>query len=97
MSSISARYASLKRDHIPGFPNHMPHVYWKTYLPKFRDQVGDDVALHLLKFHMHVHKLKVVFHEDCLMKFSWIPWRKKRDIGTKVCHLGACIPLNIFI
>lgn len=68
MISIFARYATLKQYHIPGFPNHMPHVDWKTYLPKFRDQVGDDASLHLVKFDMHVHKLKVVFHEDCLMK-----------------------------
>lgn len=58
----------MNRAHIPGFPNHIPWVYWKTCLPKFKDQEGDDAALHLVKFYRHVHKLKVEFHEDCLMK-----------------------------
>jgi hypothetical protein len=36
-------------------------------LPKFKDEEGGDVALHLIKFHMHVHKLKVKFCEDFLI------------------------------
>ena len=34
----------------------------------FRDQKGENVALHLIKFHMHVRRLEVNFHEDSLMK-----------------------------
>jgi hypothetical protein len=68
MSSISARYAPMNRSHIPGFPNHMPCVDWQRYLPKFKDQEGDDVAFHLIKFHMHIHRLEVKFPEDYLMK-----------------------------
>jgi hypothetical protein len=64
----SVRYAPMNHSHIPGFPNRMPCIDWQTYLPKFKDEEGDDVALHLIKFHMHTHKLKVKFHEDCLMK-----------------------------
>jgi len=33
-------------------------------MTKFKDEKGDDAALHLVKFHMHVCKLKVQFHED---------------------------------
>ena len=40
---------------------------WRTCLPKFKDEEGDDVALHLIKFHMHSLKLKVEWHEHCLM------------------------------
>lgn len=43
-----------------GFPNQIPHVDSQTYLPKFRD----DPALHLIRFHMHIHNFKVKFHED---------------------------------
>jgi len=68
MGSVSKRYAPLNRSHIPGFPNSIPKVDWQTYLPKFKDQKGDDVAFHLVKFHMHICSLKVQFHEDCLMK-----------------------------
>jgi hypothetical protein len=68
MSSQSKRYAPMHVDHVSGFPNCMPQVDWKTYLPKFRDGNGDDATLHLIRFHMHVRKLKIRFHEDCLMK-----------------------------
>ena len=34
----------------------------------FRNVEGNDAALHLVKFHIHVHKLKIDFPEDCLMK-----------------------------
>jgi len=34
----------------------------------FKYEKGDNVALHLIKFHMHIRKLKVELHEDCLMK-----------------------------
>jgi len=53
---------------IPGFPNPMPRVDWLTYFPLFKDKKGYDVALHMFKFHLHVHKLEVKFPEDCLMK-----------------------------
>jgi hypothetical protein len=68
MDSQYTRYAPMNRSHIPGFPNRLPRIDWKTYLPKFKDEEGDDASLHLIKFHMHVHKLKVKFHEYCLMK-----------------------------
>ena len=68
MSSTFVRYAPLDRAHIPGFPSRMHQIDWLSSLPKFRDEEGDDATLHLVRFHMHVRKLKVSFHDDCLMK-----------------------------
>lgn len=67
MNLQSARYAPMNRAHIPGFPNHLPHIDWQAHLPKFKDKKGDDVALHLPKFHMHICRLGVNFHKECLM------------------------------
>jgi len=53
---------------VPGFPNPMPNVDWSKNLSLFKGETGDDAALHLLRFHMHIRKFKVLFHEDCLMK-----------------------------
>lgn len=60
-------YALMNHAHIPGFPNHIPRIDWQTGLPKFKDQGMDDAGLHLVKFHLHIHKLGVYFLEDCLM------------------------------
>lgn len=68
MDQIARRYAPLSRDHIPGFPNKMPKVDWSRNLPTFNADGKKDVALHLIRFHMHVRKLKINFPEDCLMK-----------------------------
>ena len=56
---INAMYAAMNRSHIPGFPNPMPKVEWLTDLPIFKDEKKDNDALHLVRFHMHVHSLKV--------------------------------------
>ena len=58
----------MNRSRIPGFPNPIPKVEWLTNLPIFKDEKKDNVALHLVRFHMHVHSLKVKFPADCLMK-----------------------------
>ena len=58
----------MNRSHIPGFPNPMPKVEWLDDLPIFKDEKKDNVALQLVRFHMHVHNLKVQFPEDFLMK-----------------------------
>ena len=60
----------MNRAHIPGFPNQIPNVGWKSYLPRFKDQNGDDATLHLFRFHKHIHKLGVELHEDSSMKMS---------------------------
>lgn len=58
----------MNRAHMPSFLNCMPCIYWQSYFPKFKYDNGDDVALYIIKFHMHSHRLKVEWHEDCLMK-----------------------------
>ena len=72
MSSQDARYAGMNLAHIPGFPNRIPNIGWKSYLPRFKDKKGDDVALHLFRFLKHIHKLAVELHEDSLMKMSMV-------------------------
>ena len=42
----------------------------------FKDENKDDVSLHLLKFHMHVHRLKVKFTEDFIMNILMATDRK---------------------
>ena len=44
------------------------NVGWQAYLPKFKDQEGDDVSIHLFRFHKHIHKLGMGWHADSLMK-----------------------------
>ena len=68
MSSMVVRYSPKKRAHIPSFPNQIPKVDQQTGLPNFKDQKNDDAALHLVRFHMHIHKLGVKLYEDSLMK-----------------------------
>jgi len=68
MESVARRYAPLKGYHIPGFPNKMLKVNWQSNLPMFKDVKGYDVALHLVRFHIHVRRIKIDFPEDCLMK-----------------------------
>ena len=68
MNQIARRYAPMSRDHIPGFPNKMSKVDWSKNFPVFRNVEGNDAALHLVKFHIHVHRLKINFLESCLMK-----------------------------
>jgi len=68
MDRIARRYAPMSRDHVPGFPNKIPKVDWSKNFLVFRNVEGNDVALHLVKFHIHVHTLKINFSEGCLMK-----------------------------
>ena len=72
MSSLSARYDPMNHAHILGFLNQIPNVDWKTCLPKLKHQNIDDVSLHLVKFHMHMHRLGVELHEDSLMKMFMV-------------------------
>ena len=62
MTSRAARYAPMNFDVILGFPNRIPPINWKTYLPIFKDQKGDDASIHLFIFHKHIHKLGVGWH-----------------------------------
>ena len=53
---------------IPGYPNKIPLVNWLTYLPRFKDEKGDDASIHLFIFHKHIHKMGVGWNEYSLMK-----------------------------
>ena len=72
MSSIAVRYAPMNHAHILGFQNRIPNIDWQAYLPRFKYQKGDDVALHLVRFHKHIYKLGVELHEDSLMKMFMV-------------------------
>ena len=67
MTSQVARYAPINLDAIPGYPNKITLVNWQTYIPRFNDENGDDAAIHLFRFHKHIHKLGVGWHEYSLM------------------------------
>ena len=81
---IQKRYAPMSRDHITVFPHKMPEINWMKNLPIFRDEKVDDPLLHLIKFHIHIRRLKVEWHEDCLVKLfmatlegsarNWYEW-----------------------
>ena len=58
----------MNRSHILGFPNQIPRIGWQAYLPKFQDERGDDATIHLIRFHLHICRLRVEFPKDCLMK-----------------------------
>jgi hypothetical protein len=68
MDFLSKKYAPMNQAHIHGFPNQLPCIDWQAYLPKFKEEKGEDVAIHLIMFHVHMHKLRVHFPEDFLMK-----------------------------
>ena len=61
-------YAPMDRSQIPGFPNPTPHVDWFTNLPIFKNEKEDDATLNLVRFHVHVCRLRVEFHKDYLME-----------------------------
>ena len=87
----------MNRFHIPGFPNRIPNIDWKTFLPKLKDQKNDDGGLHLVRFHKNMYKLGVELHEDSLMKMFMVSLEGDARYGTKDCHQGVYIPLNTFI
>ena len=58
----------MNRTHIPSFPNTILNIDWQAYLPRFQDKKGDDASFHLIRFHMHVHRLRIDFPEYCLME-----------------------------
>ena len=68
MTSRDARYIPMNLAAIPGYPNKIPLVNWQTDLPRFNDVKIDVSAIHLFRFHKHIHKLGVGWHEDSLMK-----------------------------
>ena len=65
---IQKRYAPMGRDHILGFPHKIPEINWIKNLPIFQDEKFDDPLSHLIKFHIHIWRLKVEWQEDRVMK-----------------------------
>ena len=61
MDLIARSYAPMNQAHIPGFPNHIPRIDWQSGLSKFKGQNSEDASLHLVKFHLHIHRLKIEF------------------------------------
>ena len=89
-------YAPMKKYYILGFPNKMPQVNWQRNLPNFQDENFDDALLHLIKFHKHSWKLKVEWHEDCLMKMFMEKLEKKVRKWYEGLNLGSFFSLKYF-
>ena len=62
------KVCSYESSSFPSFPNQLPYINWKANLPKFKEEKEDDVAIQLINFHIHIHRLRVDFPKDCLMK-----------------------------
>lgn len=67
----------MNRYHIPCFWDWISWIDQQSYLPKFKDKKGDDVSFHFIKFHMHIDRLGVDFHEDCLMRMFMVTLKGK--------------------
>jgi hypothetical protein len=65
-------------------------------LPKFEDGKGNDVALHLIRFHMHICKLGVEFHEDCLMKMFMATLEGRERLWYEGLKPGSLYSLKYF-
>jgi hypothetical protein len=57
----------MNQVHIPGFLNQIPCIYWQIDLPRFRDEKDDNASIHLIIFHIHMHRLGLNLPKDCLM------------------------------
>ena len=74
----------MNRAHILGFPNRLPRIE------------GDDVALHLLKFHMHIHRLRIELPDDCLMKMFMASLEGKARSWYEKLSFGILYSLKDF-
>jgi hypothetical protein len=63
---------------------------------KFGDEEGDDATLHLLKFHMHIHRLRIELLEDCLMKMFMASLEGKSRSWYEKLSLGSLYSLKDF-
>ena len=86
----------MNRSHILGFPNPMPKVEWLDDIPIFKDEKKDNASLHLVRFHMHVHSLKVQFPEDCLMKMFMATLEGKTCFWYESLPNGSLYSLSDF-
>jgi len=96
MERVARRYTPMSRDHIPGFPNKILKVYWSRNFPTFKDDDRKDVVLHLVRFHMHIRKLKVDFPEDCLMKIFMATLEGKAQSWYESLPLACIYCLKYF-
>ena len=86
----------MNRDHIPRFPHKMPQIVWDTNLPMFQDENFDDPMLHLIKFHIYKWRLKVEWHEDCLMKMFMVTLEGKAREWYEGLDPGSLFSLKDF-
>jgi hypothetical protein len=56
----------------------------------------DDVVLHLIKFHLHIHKLEIKFHEDCMMKMFMATLEGKARSWYEGLKPGSLYSLKYF-
>ena len=96
MDSQSTRYAPMNCAHILGFLNRIPCIDWQTCLPKFKDEEGDVVAVHLIKIHMHIYKLGVEFKEDYLMKMFKASLEGKEISWYEILPVASLYSLEYF-
>ena len=65
-------------------------MFWDDNLPIFQGEEFDDPLLHLIKFNIHVWKVKIEWHEECLMKMfmltlegntrDWYEWLEPKSL-----------------
>lgn len=61
----------------------MARVFSFTNLLIFKNKQEDHVILHLVRFHVHVCRLRVEFIEDCLMKLFMATLEDKAKVWSK--------------
>ena len=93
MTSQAAKYDPMNIATIPSYPNKIPLVNWQTHIPTFNDEKGDDIAIHLFRFHKHIHKLGVGWHEYYLMKLFMFSF----EGYARSWYEGVYPPLKTFI
>ena len=86
----------MTRAHIPSFLNRIPNVDWKTCLPNVKNQKSDDVSLHLVRFHIHIHKLGVKLHENYLLKIFMVSLEGDARSWYEGLPLESLCSLTIF-
>jgi len=74
----------------------MPDVDWFTNLPIFKNEQEDDATLHLVRFHVHVCRLRVEFLEDCLMKLFMATLEDKARVWYEGLPEGSSCSLKDF-
>lgn len=72
----------------------MPEVDWLENLPNFQGENVDDPLLHLIKFHIHVWKFKVEWHEYCLMKMFMATLEGKARVWYEWLEPGSLFSLR---